>query len=25
VKPGTLVAWAEVDGIRSNDVRIAIR
>ena len=25
VKPGTLVAWAEVDGIRSNDVRINIR
>ena len=25
VKAGTLVAWAEVDGIRSNDVRINIR
>jgi hypothetical protein len=25
VKPGTLVAWAEVDGVRSNDVRINIR
>ena len=25
VKSGTLVAWAEVDGVRSNDVRINIR
>ena len=25
VKAGTLVAWAEVDGVRSNDVRISIR
>jgi hypothetical protein len=25
VKAGTLVAWAEVDGVRSNDVRINIR
>ena len=25
VRAGTLVAWAEVDGIRSNDVRVNIR
>ena len=25
IKAGTLVAWAEVDGVRSNDVRINIR
>lgn len=25
VKPGTLVAWAEVDGVRSTDLRINIR